>query len=309
MEESKSLPEIEGLEKYIFFKEKFWEKRESIFESIYNLLEKDNGDDNNNKSKASNPQKNIKDIELNDLKVIKLEKYLNNFKYYNKKDLNKFNLELIENNGHILLFYYDSKSVDKSNDNDLQNFNNNSKVNDNQKNDIKNNNFNEINSNNLNKGDKNYDDINEEFEICTNNNSDNYHNDADDSDDYDDGDDENENIPKKESSKEDDSSDSSNYYELFRIDYLCQIKINNKKEWICNSDYALFLIFYINDLKNVYHRKSSDNSESLFISNSNDIDKLVLKNQKKIKNIIEINGDLNISKYIKKINKILKHPN
>ena len=102
---------------------------------------------------------------------------------------------------------------------------------------------------------------------------------------------------------------------LFKIDFIVKIKINDDDEWICNSEYALYLIYYIKNLSNPHptnieelfsesddeELKSDSESSSYSISNSFDIEHLIFitnnKNNKQ-KKIIEIEENLELSTII-----------
>ena len=48
---------------------------------------------------------------------------------------------------------------------------------------------------------------------------------------------------------------------LLDIKFLVKIKINDDEEWICNSDYALYLIYIMKNLKNPYPFSEDERSE------------------------------------------------
>ena len=296
MEEKERLPEIKGLKNYKLFKEKFWEKRNEIFDTINRAL-KGNGEDDINIIEIDNFEINYQDIDdrtvfLSKKKLIK--KYLDNLENYNNNDLKKYNLELEAKGQTIRLVYKNEKNgyCQSINNNNLYN---QSSSHNNQKieihNEIKNNYNDGDKTNNLNKKEEKDESSNESYEIDTNNNYDNN------------------NIQSNELDNNEDESFNEDYYQIFKIEYLLKIKIDDQIEWICNPYYALYLIFYVYKLKNAYHRKSSESSNSLLIMSSEDIDKLVIKNKNKIKSVIEIKGDLNLQQLITKIRNPSKYPN
>jgi len=95
---------------------------------------------------------------------------------------------------------------------------------------------------------------------------------------------------------------------LFNIDFITKIKIKEDEEWICNSEYALYLFDNIYKLKNP-HPSISDDDEfsddsSYSLTEKLDIDHFVLiTNNKKKKNVIEIEANLNISTIYEEIKK------
>jgi len=299
-EKLSEMPEIRGLENFILFKEKFWEKRNDIFDTINKTLN-GNGDDAINILEIDNFEINYQNIDdrmvfLSKKKIIK--KYLDKLKTYNNNDLKKYNLALEGKEGLIKLVYKNGKNgyCQSINNNNLYNqysSHNNQKIE--IHNEIKKN-YNDgdktNNLNNFNKKEKKDESSKESFEIDTNNNYDNN------------------NIQSNELNNNDECiNESFDNDEIFEIEYLLKIKINEQIEWICNPYYALYLIFYVYKLKNAYHRKSSESSNSLLIMSSEDIDKLVIKNQNKIKSLIEINGDLDLQQFIKKIRNPNIYPN
>ena len=100
--------------------------------------------------------------------------------------------------------------------------------------------------------------------------------------------------------------EKNEYIILFDIDFITKIKIKEDEEWICNSEYALYLIDIIYNLKNP-HPSISDDDEfsedsSYSLTNKLDIEHFVfITNNIKKKNIIEIEANLNISKIYEEI--------
>jgi len=79
---------------------------------------------------------------------------------------------------------------------------------------------------------------------------------------------------------------------LFVIDFITKIKIKEDEEWICSSEFALYLFDNIYKLKNPH-------SSSYSLKNLFDIENFVFIINKK--NVIEVEGNLNISKIYKEI--------
>lgn len=87
---------------------------------------------------------------------------------------------------------------------------------------------------------------------------------------------------KKKLSFENFSLVSNEYYEVFlqineikvlRLDYLEKIKIKkDKKEWVCNSYYALFLLYYVKKCKKPIPIYKDDNLEIKTITSQEDFD-------------------------------------
>ena len=96
---------------------------------------------------------------------------------------------------------------------------------------------------------------------------------------------------------------------LFNIDFITKIKIKEEEEWICNSEYALYLIDIIYNLKNPHPAISDDDelsdNSSYSLADKFDIDHFVFITNNKYnnekKNVIEIEADLNISKIYEEI--------
>ena len=68
------------------------------------------------------------------------------------------------------------------------------------------------------------------------------------------------------------------YIILFDIDFIVKIKIKNDEEWICNSEYALYLIYNIKNLKNPHpsiNNDESSNDSSYYLNNVFDIEHLI----------------------------------
>ena len=230
------------------FYEKFWEKRNEIFDSIHNILEKED----------FGTQQKIQDIitnnnmdlnkKIEEIKSLTYNKYANNYeKYYKKENLALFQLDLIEKSNTFELILLSDEKTDC-----------------------------------------------EEFETSENDINTKY-----------------------------DNNNDKRLIVLFQIQFLIKIKIigeenesedeiedeDEDEEWICNCDYALFILFKVKNLTNVhpsitYSEKDSDSSFS--ISNCIDIEHLVyiICNKKTIKNysLIEIDADLNIKKIVWAIN-------
>ena len=348
---------------FTFFKNKFWENRNEIFEIIHNTLEKN-----------ENEVENIMDeenIPIKELTLIKKGKYRKNLLYMDTKNiekLQKYNLYIIEESGYIYLNYYSelNKSNSKNNEgypnNNKSNiiFNDNNSKNSNEKRKI---NYNEENEENIintinksqNSSKKNKNDVsegnlsqiintsknsskisksddNEDYIILRNNNSQNSSKKtkSNNRDEEDNKNNEinkiqkpvnfnnkeeklNENKESKNSNKKSKISENNksvsciseslDSINLLQIDFLIQVNIYDQTEWICNTDYALYIIFYVYNLKNPYHRKSSIDSESLMISEKQDIENLLFRHKKNGKKIIDIKEDLVLSKFIKKFNK------
>ena len=54
-----------------------------------------------------------------------------------------------------------------------------------------------------------------------------------------------------------------NNYKIFKINYLIQIKINNRKEWICNPYYGLYLLYYVNRYEKPYPIINSNDNNNI----------------------------------------------
>ena len=98
--------------------------------------------------------------------------------------------------------------------------------------------------------------------------------------------------------------DSKKYTTLLNINFITKINILEEEEWICNADYALYLIYDIKKLNNPHPKRMSndelsDHSDSSYsIRVDFDIEYLVfISNYKHTnkKDIIELDADLNIS--------------
>jgi hypothetical protein len=61
-----------------------------------------------------------------------------------------------------------------------------------------------------------------------------------------------------------------NNYKIFEINYLRQIKINNRKEWICNSYYGLYLLYYVNKFEKPYPIINSNDNNIIQKTINND---------------------------------------
>ena len=111
----------------LFF-EKFSEKRNKIYEYIYNLLE-----NRSDKDKKRQIKDIINDTKINifdkveKIKKLKMIKYLKNIKnYYNPEELKKYNLGLIYNSFPIsiqLVYYKNNEELKKNKENEIQNDN------------------------------------------------------------------------------------------------------------------------------------------------------------------------------------------
>ena len=100
------------------------------------------------------------------------------------------------------------------------------------------------------------------------------------------------------------------YLILLDIDFITKIKINDDEEWICNSEYALYLIYKVKNLKNPH--PANDDNESNDDSSYSLIDKMDIEhfifvtnnkdNQTK-KKVIEIEADFDVSNIYEDIKK------
>ena len=239
MEELKDFPNG----KYIkLFLEKFSKEKNKIFEYIYNLLENQSNNEEENKiiQGIANQKDRSVDDKISNIKQITALKYSKNFKdYYNPEELKKYNLGLISHlyPFPIHLVYY------ITNEEELKSY------------------------------------IGKEISIN------------------------NKNMEKTEEKE-------NNYIILFDIDFITKIKINDDEEWICNSKYALYLIYIVKNLKNPHpyydDNESSDESSYSLIDEMN-IEHLIFitnnKDNQKKKKVIEIEADLNVSNICKDIKK------
>ena len=232
-----------------FFFDKFLEKRNTIFEYIYEILEDNNDNEKENQliQEIINQEYSTIDDKIEKIKDLKCEKYYQNYnKNYNSEGLKKYNLGLFcsLHPTCVQLVYYENneeikEDKDKQDSNQIENNNDNPSKNDEKKN---------VNNDKEKKEEKN-----KKFTI------------------------------------------------LFDIDILTKIKINDDEEWICNSDYALYLIHIIKHLKNPHptniDEELSDES-SYSLTDKQNMDHLFFisnnKNNSK-KKIIEVKADLNCS--------------
>ena len=272
-----------------FFFSQYGDKRNEIFEYINNVLENENKNLEENKKMqelVENKNNNENDIieRINHIKYLTLIKYEKNFKAYNEQIIDKEN----EKNEEIK----DKELLKKKYDLDL-------KMNENP--------FKICliyyeNSESLNNNDYKNQNINDD--IC--NNINNIDNKKKDDNNY---------IQEKNNAKKCNNKDNEyqNSYPLFHIDFIKKIKICEQEEWICNAEYAFFLIYNVLNLNNphpVYiddNNENSDQSESSYsLTEYIDIERLVyLTNNRDDKNkkIIAFEGDINISDIYKDIKK------
>ena len=262
-----------------FFFSQYGDKRNEILEYINNVLENGNKNlEENEKIQelVENKNNNENDIKerINEIKYLTLIKYEKNFKAYNEQIIDKEN----EKNEEIK----DKELLKKKYNLDIKLNENPFKINliyyeNNQS--LNNNDNKNINDNNKKKVDNN--NIQEK-----------------------------ENNTKKYNNKD---NGYQNAYPLFDIDFIKKIKICEQEEWICNAEYAFFLIYNVLNLNNphpVYIDDNNENSEqsesSYSLTDFFDIERLVyLTNNRDDKNkkIIAFEGDINISDIYKDIKK------
>ena len=122
-----------------FFYENFLENRDEIFQNIYDALEKESKDDENDKIEEIIKSKNYNvETKINKIKRLTQIKHLKNLeKNYNPEYLSKFNLGLVSKDNSILLVYYEFSKEGNSLENN--NINNNGENNNSQNKDDKNN--------------------------------------------------------------------------------------------------------------------------------------------------------------------------
>ena len=110
-----------------------------------------------------------------------------------------------------------------------------------------------------------------------------------------------------EKSNTENDEEKEKFIILFDIDILTKIKINDDEEWICNSDYALYLIYIIKNLKNPHPTNSDEeisDESSYSLNDKYDMEHLffISNNKKNMKKkVIEVEADLNISDIYKDI--------
>ena len=243
--------ELKKLMKLFF--EKFYEKRNIIFQDIYNILENNNKNEEEENSKIQEiiNQKNIEDFDkIKSIKGLKLEKYIKNLtQNYKPEQLQKYNLGLIYTPfpKRIKLVFYGKKE-------ELQNY----KIDEIYKN--------ECSDERNNKKSENLVDKNENKEK----------------------------IEKKE-------KDQIDIIYLMNIEFITKIKINEDEEWICNPDYAIYLIYIKKNLKNLqpFPKKEFDDDSSYSLTDESDIEHFIFitnnKYNREKKKILEIKAELNIS--------------
>ena len=244
--------ELKKLMKLFF--EKFYEKRNIIFQDIYNILENNNNnneEEENSKIQEIINQKIIEDFDkIQSIKKLKLEKYIKNLtQNYKPEQLQKYNLGLIYTPfpKSIKLVFYGKKE-------ELQNY----KIDEIYKN--------ECSDERNNKKSENLVDKNENKEK----------------------------IEKKE-------KDQSDIIYLMNIEFITKIKINEDEEWICNPDYAIYLIYIKKNLKNPqpFPKKEFDDDSSYSLTDESDIEHFIFitnnKYNREKKKILEIKAELNIS--------------
>ena len=243
--------ELKKLMKLFF--EKFYEKRNIIFQDIYNILENNNKNEEEENSKIQEiiNQKNIEDFDkIKSIKGLKLEKYIKNLtQNYKPEQLQKYNLGLIYTPfpKRIKLVFYGKKE-------ELQNY----KIDEIYKN--------ECSDERNNKKSENLVDKNENKEK----------------------------IEKKE-------KDQIDIIYLMNIEFITKIKINEDEEWICNPDYAIYLIYIKKNLKNPqpFPKKEFDDDSSYSLTDESDIEHFIFitnnKYNREKKKILEIKAELNIS--------------
>lgn len=96
---------------------------------------------------------------------------------------------------------------------------------------------------------------------------------------------------------------------LLDIKFLVKIKINDDEEWICNSDYALYLIYIMKNLKNPYPFSEDERSEDskYYLDIPENLEHFVFITNNKIdrkkKSINEIKAELDISNIYDEIQK------
>ena len=95
---------------------------------------------------------------------------------------------------------------------------------------------------------------------------------------------------------------------MLDIDFITKIKINEDEEWICNSEYALYLIYIMKNLKNphptIFDEEVSDDSSYSLTDKFNFEHFVFITNNKddvRKKNVIEFEADLNISSIYEEI--------
>ena len=234
----------------LFF-EKFYEKRNIIFEHIYNALKHNDNKKEEEENKMIQEiinQKNVEDFDkIQMIKKLKTNNYIKNFeKNYKPEQLQKYNLGLIATsypNRISLVFYGDMEEL------------------------------------------KNYkiDEINKDE--CSNEK----HNKK------------SENLLDKNGNEE-----KKDILVLMDIEFITKIKINEDEEWICNSEYAIYLIYIEKNLTNPHPYPEKDDDSSYSITDEVDIKHFVFITNNKYnreKKILEIKAELNISNIYNDIKK------
>ena len=223
----------------LFF-EKFYEKRNIIFEHIYNALKHNDNEKEEEENKMIQEilnQEKVEDFDkIQSIKELKVENYIKNYKKnYKPEQLQKYNLGLITAsypNSIMLVFYGNKEELKKYK-------------------------IDEINTNE-----------------CSDEKN------------------------KKESENLLDKNENKEKLILMEIEFINKIKINEDEEWICNPNYAIYLIYNEKNLKNPhpYHEKDDDSSYSL--RGVNDIEHFIFITNNKYnreKKILEIKAELDIS--------------
>ena len=261
-----------------FFFRQYGDKRNEIFEYINNVLE--SGEENLEENKkiqelVENKNNNENDItkRINEIKYLTLIKYEKNLKAYNEKIIDKDKEKIEEMNNKELL--------KKKYDLDLRLNENPFTINL----------ICYVDKKSLNNNDNRNQNIDDDINYDDNKKKD-YNNNTQ----------EKENNPKKCNNKD---NGYQNAYPLFDIDFIKKIIICEQEEWICNAEYAFFLIYNVLNLNNphpVYIDDNNENSErgksSYSLTEYCDIERLVyLTNNREDKNkkIITFEGDINIS--------------
>ena len=266
----------------LFF-EKFVEQRNIIFEYIYNLLENSDDDEEEDKKiqEIINQEAFDDDNKIKQIKNLKRKKYSNNYKKnYNSEELKKYNLGLICTSfpTTIQLVFYQDKELKNGNQKNKEEME--EKGNIEEKEEIE-----EIEIKEEKEGIE-IKEENKEIEIKE----------------------EKDEIEKKEE-KEENENEWDDYKVLMDIDFIVKIKINDEEEWICNAEYALYLIYIKKNLRNPHPYSIEENSDdsSYSLSDTIDIEHFVLitnnKKDRKKKLIAEIKAELNISNIYNEIKK------
>ena len=244
----------------LFF-EKYFEKRNIIFENIYNILESNANEEENRKIQEIINQENIEDFDkIQLIKGIKTENFIKNFtRNYKPEQLQKYNLGLIvpPYTDIIKLVFYGTKE-------ELKNYK------------IDENNKDEYSDEKNNKKSENLEEKNENKEK----------------------------EKEKEETTENKKEELNHYIFLMYIDFIAKIKINEDEEWICNPDYAIYLIYIKKNLKNPHPDSKNEDESSYYLSDDSNIEHFVFitnNKYKEKKKILEIKADLNISNIYKDI--------